>query len=104
MIALMHRDVWPYWDGERFEQIPVRVSDYVTHMVCVAAYALLIGMKGSSAQPVISNVVFIPLNIPVPGDDVEAIWNRDTVALSGQFLKNQVIPACIAVGCVKGAQ
>ena len=32
------------------------MSDYVTHLVCVAAYALLIGMKGSSAQTVISNI------------------------------------------------
>ena len=44
------------WNGDRFKTKSIKLSEHVTHEVCVAAYALLIGVKGTSAGTVFRRI------------------------------------------------
>ena len=50
MLNLLHFDAFPLWNGERFGPMHLRLSPLLSVEICVAAYAFLIGVKGSSAQ------------------------------------------------------
>ena len=70
MLNLLHFDAFPLWDGERFGPMHLRLSPLLSVDICVAAYAFLIGVKGSSAQTAFQRIkegTPPPVTFPVGG-------------------------------------
>ena len=62
----MQSDLLAHWDGNKFGKVIVRLSEYISIEVCVASYAFLAGLKGSSCQRVIQRIKNgVPLAAPV---------------------------------------
>ena len=71
MLNLLHFDAFPLWNGERFGPMHLRLSPLLSVDICVAAYAFLIGVKGSSAQTAFQRIKdneTPPLTFPMAAD------------------------------------
>lgn len=52
LVNLLHHDTKAYWNGKSFGTIPYQFNTWCRVPLCVASYALLLGVKGSTAQTV----------------------------------------------------
>lgn len=66
LLDVVQSDLQAYWDGKHFGMINLRLSEYLTVQVCAASYALLAGLKPTSAQKVVQRIRDdVPLPVPV---------------------------------------
>ena len=90
-ITLLQSDVHKLWNGTRFNKVPVELGEYDKVEVCVCAYALLIGMKPTSAQTALQRVrnnVPLASHVPTEGTTKQDLVERKSLHYT--FLKKYV--------------
>ena len=89
--TLLQSDVHKLWNGTRFNKVPVELGEYDKVEVCVCAYALLIGLKPTTAQAALQRVrnnVPLASHVPTEGTTKQDLVERRSLHYT--FLKKYV--------------
>ena len=70
LLDVVQSDLQPYWDGSHFSMVNCRLSVSTQVQICASAYALAVGLTGSSAQKVFQRIKDdVPLSMPVAPEE-----------------------------------